>query len=224
MKNKWIFWISPLLAISLSLPAQVLDQGNFMMGSTIGFSVAESKVILHASSNNEEGEGPSSTQFNISPSVGYFILDHFALGIGMDYTYNAIREPNQDKNDGSNLLFGPFVRYYFPVDEDIAFFAVTNFGFGNSSDNQLVGTSQQSIQSNIFAVGIGPGFSIFSNSAIGLEALFKYNYARSVFDTEIAGVKTTTTTRGSQFDLSLGVQFYFGGIQKVGATAPKPGF
>ncbi len=202
--------------------AQVLDQGNFMMGSTVGFSVAESKVTLQSSNNNQEGKGPTSSQFNIAPSVGYFVVDHFALGIGMDYTYSAIRNPNEDKVDGSNLLFGPFFRYYVPVGEDVAVFLVTNFGFGNSSDNQTIGTQLQEVSSNIFAVGVGPGFTIFSNSAIGLEALFKYNFARSTFDTTIGGIATTTVTRGSQFDLSLGVQFYFGGVQRIRTSPAAP--
>ncbi len=39
---------------------------------------------------------------------------------------------------------------------------------------------------NIFAIGAGPGFTIFSSDAIGIEALIKYNYARSKFDIDMA--------------------------------------
>ena len=216
------------LVLSLTqLSAQVMDQGNFMIGASLGFSVAESNVTLQSGVANEKGQGPSSSQFNIAPSVGYFIVDDFALGIGMDYTYSSIQNPNEEKKDGSNLLFGPFMRYYFPVDEDIAIFLVTNFGFGNSSNTQEIAGQAQNIQSNIFAVGVGPGLTIISGSAVGLEAIFKYNYARSTFDTDIAGVQTTTTTKGNQFDFSLGVQFYFGGIEKAArpsSTPTRPGF
>ena len=64
------------------------------------------------------------------------------------------------------------------------------------------------------AFGAGPGFTIFSNDGIGIEALVKYNYARSKFDIDIAGEKTTTTTKTNQIALSLGVQFYFSGLRK----------
>jgi len=227
MKTSYVLGIVALVFSLTQLSAQVMSQGNFMIGASLGFSVAESNVTLQSGVGNEKGQGPSSSQFNIAPNIGYFIVDDFALGIGMDYTYNSIQNPTEEKKDGSNLLFGPFMRYYFPVDEDIAIFLVTNFGFGNSSNTQEIAGQPQNIQSNIFAVGVGPGLTIISGSAIGLEAILKYNYARSTFDTDIAGVQTTTTTKGNQFDFSLGVQFYFGGIEKAtrpGNTTPRPGF
>ncbi len=227
MKQLRSILVFGLLFSSTVLVAQVLDQGNFKIGSTIGFSVAESNVKLQASNQNEEGEGPSSSQFNLAPNIGYFLLDQFAIGIGMDYTFSAIQEPSEDRNEDSNLLSGPFLRYYVPVGDDMAVFFQTDFGFGNATDNQVVAGERQRISSHIFALGLGPGFTIFSNSAIGIEALLKYNYARSEFDTEIAGVQTTTTTSSNQFDLSIGVQLYFGGVQTVsGSSRPsnRPGF
>ena len=95
-----------------------------------------------------------------------------------------------------------------------ALFLQANFGFGNSSDNLTIGGEAQNINTNILAVGAGPGFTIFSNDAIGLEALVKYNYARSKFDIDIAGVKTSTTTKTNQIALSLGLQIYFRGLRK----------
>jgi hypothetical protein len=42
----------------------------------------------------------------------------------------------------------------------------------------------------------------------------KYNYARSKFDLDIDGVKTTTITKTNQVALSLGLQLYFAGLVK----------
>jgi hypothetical protein len=61
---------------------------------------------------------------------------------------------------------------------------------------------------------VGPGFTIFSNDALGIEALVKYNYARSKFDVDLAGVKTSTTTKTNQIALSLGLQLYFAGLRR----------
>lgn len=221
--------LAGLVLMSFSLSAQVLDQGNFMIGSTIGFSVAQSSIKFQSTNTDDEGDGPSSAQFTMAPNVGYFPLDNFVMGLGMNYTFSSIDEPNQDRNEDSNLLFGPFFRYYLPFNDDTALFFQTDFGFGNASDDLLVGGQRQKITSNIFALGIGPGFTIFSDAAIGIEALFKYNFARSSFDTDIGGVITETTTRTNQFDLSIGVQFYFGGVQAVGSSDPdrqpaRPGF
>lgn len=69
-----------VLLIAGTLKAQVLEQGNFMIGSMIGLSVAQSDVTLEVSSQNEKGERPSSSQFNVALNVDYFVMDNFALG------------------------------------------------------------------------------------------------------------------------------------------------
>jgi hypothetical protein len=209
-----------LLFLCGSLWGQFTDRGNFMMGSSIGFSAANSKITQDDGSGDIETENPTSTQFNIAPKIGYFLVDGFALGIGLDYTNNQVDRGEGENNLDSDLLFGPYARYYLPVAEDMAFFLEANFGFGNSSDNLEIGGETQKISTNIFAMGMGPGFTIFSSSAVGIEALVKYNYARSDFDTDIAGQKTNTTSRTNQFDFSIGFQFYFGGIQSAGGSAP----
>ena len=133
-------------------------------------------------------------------------------------------ETNQDpgnsnqrthKTDDSDLLFGPFARYYFQAGDNVAFFLVGNFGFGNSRDEQVVGETTQKIETNVFAVGTGPGLTVYSKGGFGIEAILKYNYARSNFDTTIGGVNTSTKTRTNQFSLALGIQYYFGGFQGV---------
>lgn len=214
--NGKIFLTMVLLLGYAYLSAQVLNQGNFVMGGTLGFSATDSKVSVKTNDLDQKGEGPSAFQLNFAPNVGYFLIDNLALGMGLDYTFSRVQDPDKDRTDDSDLLFGPFARYYLPVGVDMAFFLETDFGFGNASDQQYIGTDRQRINTHVFAFGIGPGFSIFSTHDIGIEALLKYNYARSQFETENSGLTTTTTTRTSQFDIAVGVQFYFGGVRKVG--------
>jgi len=216
MKRFYVSLIVSSFLFNIIGNAQVLSKGNFVIGTTMGFSTSDSKVSLESTNSNAEGDGPSATQISFAPNIGYFVVENFALGIGMDYTFGSVKEPNLDEVTDSDLLFGPFFRYYIPTDNDAAFFFQTDFGFGSSSDQQYIGTSIQSIDSNIFAIGAGPGFTIFSNNAIGVEALFKYNFARSKFNTQSGGVSTTTTTKTNQYDLSIGIQFYFESLKSAG--------
>jgi hypothetical protein len=201
-------------AILLPVTMQSQDytgRGNFMFGTAVGFSSNTNTISQGGSS----GEGPESFQWNLAPHIGYFLFDNFALGIGLDYTFSREKQPNQDKNDDSDLLFGPFGRYYVPFGGDKAVFLEGNFGFGTSSDDLIIGGESQSISTDIIAFGAGPGFTIFSNDAIGIESLFKYNYARSRFNTTVGGVATETTTKTNQFSVSLGIQFYFAGLRRA---------
>lgn len=56
---------------------------------------------------------------------------------------------------------------------------------------------------------------IIQPNHFGIEAIFKYNYARSKFNTDTGGVTTSTTTKTNQFSLSMGLQYYFGGLRRV---------
>ena len=205
-----------IILSALLVPAaqgQFTDQGRFMLGSAVGFATNTSKISYSSQTPSGSNEEPQNTQWNVAPSIGYFLFDNFTLGIGLDYTSSSETRQDQPKTKDSDLLFGPFARYYVPFG-DMAFFLQGNFGFGNSSDNLSVGGETRNINTNIFAVGAGPGFTIFSNEAIGIEALVKYNYARSKFDIDIAGVKTNTTTKTNQIALSLGIQVYFSGLRR----------
>lgn len=204
-----------LFAAGSIVQAQMTNQGNFLAGSTLGFSKSSSDLKILSSNAEEEAQGPASYQISFSPDIGYFLIDQFALGLGMDFTFSRLEEPNTDRTDDSDLLFGPFARYYFPLEDGLAFFAEASFGFGNSSDDIYVGDVRQSINTNIFATGFGPGFTIISSKGIGLEAILKYNYARSKFNTQIGGLEQETITRTNQFDFSLGIQYYFSGVRPV---------
>lgn len=201
---------------------QVTDGGNFVVGASLGLSSAHSKIIQEVGTGESEGEGPSSSQFSISPKLGYFVIDQLALGIGLDYTRSEVEEPSHNRTTDSDLLFGPFVRYYLPLTDDMAVFLESNFGFGNASDHLEIDGEPQDISTNIFAVGVGPGLTVFSADAFSVSAIFKYNFARSDFDTSIGGQQRRTVTKTNQFDFSVGVAYYFSAIRP--ATLPNRGY
>jgi len=214
MKPQFFLFVCIASLLAVTSAAQVTSSGNFLLGSTIGFSAASSNITQEATGGVSTEESPNSTRINFAPSVGYFLFDDFALGIRMDYTLNRVEEANNDFTEDSDVLFGPFARYYLPITEtnDMYLFAEAGFGFGNARDVKELETGDQRITTNLFAFGIGPGITVIASNAIGLEAVVKYNFARSEFDTQIAGVNANTTTKTNQIGISLGLQFYFSGF------------
>ena len=196
--------------------------GNLLLRDPLGFSTANSTVEIANAGQSVSNQGTRATQFNISPRIGYFVAGNFAIGIGLDYTLNEIREP-LDLSDpdteyktefDSDLLFGPFARYYIPVGTDKAFFLQANFGFGSSEDQIQVGEDPQTISNDVLAASIGPGFTIYSTDAIGIEAIVKYNWARSNATYNFQGESNETTTFTNQLDFSIGFQVYFTRLQR----------
>ncbi len=219
--------------ISAGLFAQITNGGNFLMGSSIGFSTSNSEVSVIGDGVSVEGKSTEALQFNIAPKIGYFVTDNWALGVGLDYTLSRIKEPvnildpNTEYNTSydSDLLFGPFTRFYLPISEDKAFFVEATFGFGSSRDEIEINNEDQISSNNVLAFGIGPGFTIFSNDAIGIEALAKYNWARSESDIDFQGVRSETTNRTNAIDFSIGFQFYFSRVASASigdTTNPAP--
>lgn len=213
MKKLTVLSFTVICWVSAIAQLRVTDAGNFLMGTTLGLSSASSVVTQTDDAGQREEDRPQSVQFSFAPKVGYFLFDNFALGIGMDYTFSRVSDPNEDRVTDSDLLFGPFARYYFPVSADMAFMLEANFGFGNATDVINFDGQNRRLTTNIFAFGVGPGFTIVSDDAIGITAQLKYNYAQSRFDSDFGGISSVTETKTNQFDFSVGLQFYFSRIQ-----------
>ena len=64
MKQSMYGLLLGLLFTGFAASAQVLDQGNFMIGSTVGFSVAQSSIKFQSTNMDDEGKGPSSALIN----------------------------------------------------------------------------------------------------------------------------------------------------------------
>lgn len=216
--------------LTMSLFAQVTSsptkRGNFVIGSRVGFSNAKSSVDVQSASGSIKGDGGSSYQFNLSPGIGYFLADNFVLGVGLDWIKTNSKTgvdlsgatTDAQESDNNNVLFGPFLRYFIPAGDDKAFFIGTTAGFGNSKNQFTSGGKSQSINTSLFTLSVGPGFTIYSKNGLALEALVKYNFAQSDSKIDVQGVQRTSKTWTNAVDFSVGVQYYFGGFRTASVT------
>lgn len=218
MKTPSVISILSILFFVTSATAQYTSQGNFVIGSRLGFSTAMSDVSVSGASGNFSGNGGSAYQINLQPAIGYFLATNFATGIGMEYIGTGSTsaedftnpENGEQKSTNSDLLFGPFFRFFLPYSTDKTFFLDTSVGFGNSVDEFNNSGTTQKINNNLTVIGIGPGFTIFADNGVALEAVVKYNYAHTKNEIDLSGVKTTSITNTNALDFTFGIQYYFG--------------
>jgi hypothetical protein len=213
-----MFAVSAMAQVTLLQPTQ---RGNFVIGSRIGFSTAKSSVDVQSTTGSIKGDGGSSAQFNLSPGIGYFFAQNFVVGISMDWL-KTNSSTGVDLNGGTlapqksennNVLFGPFIRYFFPSGEDKAFFLGTTVGFGNSKNQFISNNTTQTINNSLLTIGVGPGFTIYSKNGLALEALVKYNFARSNSEINVQDINRISKTWTNAVDFSVGIQYYFGGFK-----------
>lgn len=213
-----LFAVSAMAQVTLLQPTQ---RGNFVIGSRIGFSTAKSSVDVQSTTGSIKGDGGSSSQFNLSPGIGYFFAQNFVVGISMDWLKtNSTTGVDLNggtlapqKSENNNVLFGPFIRYFFPSGEDKAFFLGTTLGFGNSKNQFISNNNTQTIDNSLLTIGVGPGFTIYSKNGLALEALVKYNFARSNSEINVQDINRISKTWTNAVDFSVGMQYYFGGFK-----------
>jgi hypothetical protein len=120
--------------------AQTVGKGGWMIGGSAGFS-----------SQKYKDADKSTSYLSISPSLGYYFADDFAVLLGVDFTNTSF-----DGSSSSTFSLAPGLRYY--VTDPIFVQAVVDLGL-----NDGAGTS----------FDISVGYSWFLNNSVAIEpALF----------------------------------------------------
>jgi hypothetical protein len=167
MKN---LLISLFIFSSIPVIAQT-EKGDILIGGNLGFQT-----------------GTESNLFNISPNVGVFVANNFALGGGL-----SLMSSKQGDVRSRSFGIGPFARYYIGKAQTKPFI-VTEFNFLSlriKADNNV------EIKNNGIGWLLGLGFASFINENVAVEGISGYNYA-----------KFNDSEGGGGFALRLGFQVY----------------
>ncbi|GAA4038906.1 hypothetical protein GCM10022409_25710 [Hymenobacter glaciei] len=222
-----------LLSAAQLAHAQSIPAGTISLGGSVGYSRSTSKTS-GTSGNNTSSTETNSSQFNISPSVGYFVLDN--LQVGLNLGYSSVRQPYTtsslpyyslpEPGPQTRLSVGPFVQYYKMVSEQFGFTGNLGAGYqrehyqtyygGNSTSPDLL-----EINGSGFYAGLTPGIVFFPIPRLGLNAsmgALAYNHSNYKYPTGVNVVgpvdyTNTTSYFGANFGLSqlqFGGTYYFG--------------
>jgi hypothetical protein len=101
MKSTIVLFVL-LCGCSLSSRSQI-TKGNWLLGGNIDFS--------QSSNTSPSTALQKATSLNVSPLVGYFIIDKFALGARSSVSYSYVTA-GSSKNASTQIDIGPFARYY----------------------------------------------------------------------------------------------------------------
>ena len=157
-----------ILAIALFQISQAqITKGNWMMGGNGSFEKSDQTSPTF---------DVKATTIALSPNVGYFLVDQFAVGARLKLDYEYLNYPNVETKH-TRLFAGPFVRYYFLDNERVVNFfseaafqllidqyksTVPNGGYNRGSDNRLGSYS------------LSLGTAVFLNSSVAIEGAISY--------------------------------------------------
>jgi len=149
MKKKIIALVG-MIALSTSSLFSQIEQGTVMLGGDAYFNYSFPSGVK------------ASSTLNISPIVGFFIVDNMAIGATM--TFNSIK-------GGSNFLIAPFMRAYYKDN----FYGQLQVGYGRSSFDVAGNTTTTSGLNTELDLG----YTIFLTDNIALDPALYYNFYTS---------------------------------------------
>jgi hypothetical protein len=175
-----------VLALAILLFSQLHSQitkNNWLVGGSGAFTNDKTKLATSEI---------SSTQIDLNPRIGYFLIDHFASGLFGNYTWVSSKN-NNSRSSYTYFGIGPFLRYYFLPDEKRINLLMEGTVAYNGSRNNLTSTN-----SGFISYSFSGGPVIFLNSSVGLEFLLGYRgYQENDTETKSNGIK-----------FSIGIQFH----------------
>jgi outer membrane protein len=177
MKTIKLLFVATVL-FSLTSNAQI-TKGNWMVGGDGSFSA------------NKSSDDSTSNILNLSPNIGYFILNKASIGAKFNY-YVSTSKYQDTKTRTENTDIGPFIRYYFLKEEKRTnLFLETSYNFSLSKENK----------NTVFATKAG--LAIFLNSSVAIETSLKYSRNKYKYNDLIPESSTDGFTIGIGFQIHL---------------------
>ena len=131
-----------------------------------------------------KGGSETTSLLTISPGVGYFVIDHLALGARISFI-----NISSGGSTFSSFSFGPFARYFIG---DTKVFGELSYDFGSVSNGNSNSFSTSELK-------IEAGYAAFINEHVAIEPAFYWSSQSSKGE-----------NIGSSFGINIGLQIYIG--------------
>ncbi len=194
---KTITLISLILTLTTTAFAQI-NKGQFLIGGNINF-----ESIKDENSINGTNE---STNYYISPNIGYFIINKLAGGLRIDFGHYNSKSINIETHFNTTTI-SPFLRYYvLPVPKKVNAFIDVRYIFNKTKWSS---PSNEGYYEKKNGYNISAGPSIFLTDKIALEFTLGYKHTKS----DNFGI-----TKSNTFNSGLGLQIHLGKVRNRSKT------
>jgi len=158
------------------------------------------------SSKNDKDELTKSSSFNFTPTVGHFLSDNVAVGVGLGIGSDKVTVDGTTESEKSTFNVGAFGRYYFSPKSKFSMFG--HLGVNYNSSTEKIPTPE--VKTTGMDVFVAPGFNYFISNKLALEAVIgRLGYSTS--KTDESGAKGSTNF-GLDLNLSsiaFGINYKF---------------
>ena len=181
--------------------------------------------------NSSSSDNPREIMWEVSPGIGYNIMDNLTVGIDAYYTgtktsndkKNAAAFPFEDQVKTFDYGVGPFVRYSMPLSEHFFAFGQFSAHYLNGRVTTRTATALNGGDSYVrddnykgFDASLVPAIGAMLTKSLGLTFAvggIGYEYKKYDYSTQLYPAGSTLEGKDNQFVVTFGQQFNLG-IQK----------
>lgn len=214
MKNLILFFI--IIFNNIVIHAQT-SKGNLITGGSVDFNSSKNNFTYPDNGiPNSVGENKYRS-FNLTPSIGYFIVDKLALGVAVGVNSSEQRYKREDINGYDETIYsssakslGIFARKYFLNTKNLGFYAGLNLGAGPSksstkSHNYNNQESTSESKGVVVKAALNGGLAYFPTPHIGLQAgITGIGWSMNKGKNTNSTTSEESTYNNNSFNLNLG--------------------
>lgn len=187
MKTKTAIIVISIIFLGNGLLSAQTEKGTIMIGeftnvyqtgegTPMNMNLGWSTHKVKSDSGDDDNSDPiKEFSINLTPRVGYFVINNFAVGLDFILAYNNMKRTSGGEFITKRTQFGagPFLRYYIPT-QKIMPFAEASYSIGSSKTkwNYVDFDGEYSIKVQHWGLGIG--FGIPMGDKVTFDALIGY--------------------------------------------------
>lgn len=172
--------------------------------STAGFDQGDVYVSGRLGFNSFKAGEEKSSNFNLSPSVGYFVSDNIAIEAGLNIGSNKYANDSKSSSFGGELG----ANYFFTPADKFSFTVGAGFAYSTLKRESSSGTESPKVNSFIFAVS--PGLNYFVSDSFALRAsIGALSYGSTKVDVDGAEASNNFGLNLNLSNINFGVTYKF---------------
>jgi len=206
--KKTSFLTIGLLVISIGLLNAQTNQGKLIVSLSsdifgLGYTTSKTK-----SDTDGSEEASKSFNVNLSPKIGYFLIDNLAIGLDLGVGLQTGKTgTDNDKFTLISMGAGPFVRYYIPTSKILPFFELD--GSYTYSTYSWMNTNSGDSKTNIGTLNYGGGIGLAAPLGERVMADILAGYHSFTYKDRENNVDNERTVMGT-LGLSIGFTLFLG--------------
>ena len=170
---KKVFLLAIVLVSTNVILAQT-EQGKIVLSGATGLQFISSNIEYEY--DGQSLGDVTQTSFSIMPSIGYFVMDNFAVGLTANFS-STTQKDQGDKYTIKSTMILPTALYYFPVAGNLKPLVQVGAGLMSTTSEEDYDYDSYKEKFSGLAINFGGGASYFINDFVSLNFGLSYTMA-----------------------------------------------